>query len=319
MKRASRSADEPPGGDWSFTGGGYGVLDGTMSTDAVARHLWQLYEPLHAVTYFAPEARAAFVGAGLRGFWRGYFAGRAAPLGAVPAAPVTALFYSFAPAMVARALPDVWQRASPEQALAARLDGAVAALRAVLPHEPAQWAVAADLLEAAAQAAVTDGRALGAANAALPRPADPLARLWLAATVLREHRGDGHITALIGAQVTGRQALVLRDALYGGRDQLQPNRGWSDSEWDAAGRELTERGWLDHDGCPTAEGTAAHRSVEESTDRLAAQPWTALGPADLTRLAEVLAPLAGAAGAVIPYPNPMGVPHAAGTASGDGR
>ena len=74
-----------------------------MSTDAVARHLWQLYEPLHAVTYFAPEARAAFVGAGLRGFWRGYFAGRAAPLGAVPAAPVTALFYSFAPAMVARA------------------------------------------------------------------------------------------------------------------------------------------------------------------------------------------------------------------------
>jgi hypothetical protein len=107
------------------------------STEFV-RHLWQLYEPLHAVTYFGTQARAAFESAGLRGFWRGYFAGRAAPLGAVTAAPVTAAFFSFAPDMVARAIPDVWQRAAPEQALAARLDGAVAALRAVLPPEPEQ-------------------------------------------------------------------------------------------------------------------------------------------------------------------------------------
>src|SRR5688500_880988 len=119
-----------------------------MSIEPV-RHLWQLFEPLHAVTYFAPQAKAAFESAGLRGFWRGYFAGRAAPLGAVSAAPVTALFFSFAPAMVARAVPDVWQRASPEQALAARLDGAVRALRAVLPAEPDRWAEAADLLEPA--------------------------------------------------------------------------------------------------------------------------------------------------------------------------
>ncbi|MFI7599102.1 hypothetical protein [Actinoplanes sp. NPDC049681] len=274
------------------------------------RHLWQLYEPLHAVTYFAPEARTAFEGAGLRGFWRGYFAGRAAPLGAVTAAPVTALFFSFAPAMVARALPDVWQRASPEQALAARLEGAVAALRAVLPDDPARWSAAADLLEAAAQAAVTAGRALGAANAALPRPAEPLPRLWHAATVLREHRGDGHIAALVDAEVTGCQALVLRDALYGGRDQLQPNRGWTDEEWDAASRELAERGWLDEDGRPTPEAADVHRAVEDRTDRLAAQPWSALDTGDQARLAELLAPLATAVGVVIPYPNPMGVPRA---------
>jgi hypothetical protein len=279
-----------------------------MSTDAVARDLWQLYEPVHAVTYFAPEARAAFEGAGLRGFWRGYFAGRAAPLGAVPAAPVTALFFSFAPAMVARALPDVWQRASPEQALTARLDGAVAALRAVLPSEPERWAAAADLLEVAAQAAVTAGRALGAANAALPRPAEPLARLWHAATVLREHRGDGHIAALVHVEVNGRQALVLRDALYGGREQLQPSRGWTDAEWDAAARELAERGWLDDDGRATAEAAAVHRAVEDHTDRLAAQPWSALRPNDLTRLADLLLPLAAAAAVVVPYPNPMGLP-----------
>ena len=281
-----------------------------MPTDAVARDLWQLYEPLHAVTYFAPEARAAFESVGLRGFWRGYFAGRAAPLGAVPAAPVTALFFSFAPAMVARALPDVWQRASPEQALAARLEGAVAALRAVLPPEPARWAEAADLLEVAAQAAVTDGRALGAANAALPRPAGPLARLWHAATVLREHRGDGHIAALVHAEVNGCQALVLRDALYGGREQLQPNRGWTDGEWEAATRTLADRGLLDRAGRPTAAGEATHRTVESRTDQLAEQPWAALSAADRARLVRVLTPLAGAAEAVVPYPNPMGLPRA---------
>ena len=279
---------------------------GSPSMSAV-RHLWQLYEPLHAVTYFAPQARSAFESVRLRGYWRGYFAGRAAPLGAVAAAPVTALFFSFAPGMVARAVPDVWARASPDEALAARLDGATAALRAILPPGPAHWAEAADLLEAAARAVVTDGRALAAANAALPWPTDPLARLWHAATVLREHRGDGHVAALVDAELDGCQALVLRDALHGGREQLQPNRGWVDSEWDAAARALAGRGLLDAEGRPTAAGEALHRAVEDRTDRLATEPWT---NTDRARLAQLLAPLAEAAGVVVPYPNPMGVPLA---------
>jgi helix-turn-helix protein len=274
------------------------------------RRLWQLYEPLHAVTYFTGQARAAFEEAGLRGYWRGYFAGRAAPLGGVAAAPVCALFFSFAPGMVGRALPDVWQRASPERALAARLDGAVAALRAVLPGEPVRWAEAAELLQSAARAAVTEGRALGAANAALPWPDEPLGRLWQAATVLREHRGDGHVAALVDAEVDGCQALVLRDALFGGREQMQPNRGWTDGEWDAAVRALVERGWLDQEGRPTAEGAATHRDIEDRTDRLAAQPWAALTSADRARLSELLTPFAVAAAAVVPYPNPMGLPRA---------
>ena len=62
--------------------------------------MWTLFEPVHAVTYFAPEARSAFEDAGLRGFWRGYFAGRAAPLGPASAAVVGASFFNY-PAMVA--------------------------------------------------------------------------------------------------------------------------------------------------------------------------------------------------------------------------
>ena len=91
-----------------------------------ARRMWTLLEPVHVVTYFTAEARAGFEQAGLRGFWRGYFAGRAAPLGPVGPALVTASFYNFAPAMVARALPGVWDLITPEDALAVRSAGAVA-------------------------------------------------------------------------------------------------------------------------------------------------------------------------------------------------
>src|SRR3954466_1046524 len=109
----------------------------SLDDPALARRMWSLYEPLHVVTYFTPEARSAFEAVGLRGFWRGYFGGRAAPLGPVGAAPVVAAFFGFARRMVERAVPDVWLRAAPEQALQARMDGAVAALAARFPAEPA--------------------------------------------------------------------------------------------------------------------------------------------------------------------------------------
>src|SRR5262249_8100407 len=99
---------------------------------SAARAMWTMFEPGHDVTYFAPEALHAFTGAGLRGFWRGYFAGRAAPLGGAPAAVVTASFYNFAPAFVARAIPGVWDLITPQEAIAVREAGAAASLRRLL-------------------------------------------------------------------------------------------------------------------------------------------------------------------------------------------
>src|SRR5262249_12067381 len=165
--------------------------------------MWTLFEPVHDVTYFAPEARAAFEAAGLRGFWRGYFAGRSAPLGRISAAPVTASFYTFAPAMVSRALPAVWDLASPQDALRAREAGAVVALGGRLAGKDGAVRVAADKLAQAAADLACWGRVLAGANAVLPVPDEPLARLWHAATVLREHRGDGHFAALVAADVDG--------------------------------------------------------------------------------------------------------------------
>ncbi|HJR24213.1 MAG TPA: hypothetical protein VJ804_01985, partial [Acidimicrobiales bacterium] len=83
---------------------------------SAARRLWLVGEPIHALTYFAQPAFDAWAAAGIRGFWRGYFATRAAPFGPVGPAVVTASFFGFAPAMVERAIPSVWEQASPDAA-----------------------------------------------------------------------------------------------------------------------------------------------------------------------------------------------------------
>src|SRR5436190_7267594 len=284
----------------------------TLSSDeaVLARRMWSLFEPVHVVTYFTPEARSAFEAVGLRGFWRGYFGGRAAPLGPVGAAPVVAAFFGFAPRMVERAVPDVWLRAAPEQALQARMDGAVAALAARFPAEPAgTLAEVADLLEAAIDGLDCAGRVLGAANAALPRPSNTWPRIWHATTVLREHRGDGHVAALVAAGVSGCETLVWRSSYDLVRDHLQPNRGWTDEEWDAARASLVERGWLAADGSPTAEGEAHHAAVEAATDRAALAPWRHLGPQGTQRLAELLTPIARVLAVPLADFNPIGLPQ----------
>jgi hypothetical protein len=286
-----------------------------------ARRMWTLFEPVHAVTYFTAEARAEYEAAGLRGFWRGYFAGRAAPLGPAGPALVTASFYNFAPPMVARALPGVWDLITPEDALAVRSAGAVAALRRLLGERAACLTALADLLLRATDGLDCAGRVLAAANAALPAPGEgetapeSAARVWHAVTLLREHRGDGHNAALLAADIDGCEALVLRAGLDLSREILQPIRGWSDEDWDQAAARLAGRGWLGEDGRVTPEGAAARQAVEDATDRAAARPWARLGPAATEELASLLEPVARVCAAEIPFPNPVGVPAPAARTS----
>src|ERR1700689_612823 len=209
------------------------------ATAQTARSMWTLFEPIHAVTYFAPEARSAFEQTGLRGFWRGYFAGRAAPLGPAGAAVVTASVFNLAPAFVARAVPGIWDLITPEEALRTRLAGAAEALRGLLTDRESETAAAADLLWQVAGELDCSGRVLAAANAALPVLEDGSAglsgpaRLWQAATLLREHRGDGHFAALTAADIDGCEAVALRCCVDLQRENLQPVRGWTDEEWEA--------------------------------------------------------------------------------------
>ncbi len=284
-----------------------------MSSPGTARRLWALAEPYHALTYFAAESREAAEACGLRGFWRGYFAMRAAPLGPVGPAVVTAVFYNFAPAFVARAVPEVWGAAAPEVALDARLGGVDAAVRRVLGEDwvsGAEAREAADLAVAAAREGGVAGRPLAAANAALPVPDRPHLALWQALSTLREHRGDGHVAALVQREISGLQAHVLAAAAgRSSRDWLMRARGWDDADWDAAAAELTARGWLE-DGELTAEGLAMTAAVEADTDRLALAPWRAIGDPGCDRLAELLAPVRRAVVAAGDWAsgNPIGVP-----------
>jgi hypothetical protein len=273
--------------------------------------MWTLFEPIHAVTYFTPESRSAYEQAGLRGFWRGYFAGRAAPLGAAGPAVVAASFFNFAPAFVARAIPGVWELITPEEALRVRLAGATSALGRLLAGQEAQASAAAGLLWRAIGELDFSGRVLASANAALPVPDDDgggLAGLWQAATLLREHRGDGHFAALAAADIDGCEAVVLRCGLDLRREDMQPVRGWTDEAWDDALSRLAARGWVAANGTLTSAGREAHAAVEVATDRAASRPWARLGPEATAEITAALTPLARACATVLPYPSPIGLP-----------
>jgi hypothetical protein len=287
-----------------------------LSSPGTARRLWALAEPYHALTYFAEESRTEGETSGLRGFWRGYFAMRAAPLGPVGPAVVAATFYNFAPAFVARRVPAVWDAVPPADALAARLAGVDAAARRVLGEDwpaSAEVAEAARLAGAAAAAADLSGRPLAAANAGLPAAGEPHLALWQALTTLREHRGDGHNAALLQREVDGVAAHVLAAAAgRSTREWLQRARGWDDAAWDDAVDRLTARGWLDGDEL-SAEGLAMVAAIEADTDRLALAPWRALGDVGCDRLAELLTPVRRVVVAAGEFPsgNPIGVPDPA--------
>jgi hypothetical protein len=289
------------------------VATPARSMTATASLAWRRFEPCHAVTYFAPEARAAFEDAGLRGFWRGYFAGRMAPFGAIRPEPATAVCFVFDPAMVARALPDIWQRCSPTDALTARLEGSARALRRAFEGlDPDSVDRAADLARRVAEVGDLAGRPLYAANRGLPWPDDQYARLWQAATLLREHRGDGHVHVLAAADLGPCDALVLHAATGVPEPvHLRDNRGWSGEAWAAAEARLAARGWLAADGTLTEAGTQARLEIEAHTDELAAAPYARVGASTCDELLRALEPLAArvADREIVPYPNPMGVPQ----------
>ncbi|ASR33875.1 hypothetical protein BAY61_01470 [Prauserella marina] len=277
-----------------------------------ARALWEFYEPVHDVTYFSPEARAAADTIGMQGFYMGYFAMRAAPLGQVPPAVVTSCFYVFHDDRVARALPDAWNRTSPQDALDARLTGAGAALRRILGEaaDSDGIAEAADLAWRAAESADSRGRVLAAANQALDRPDQPILALWQALTTLREHRGDGHVAALVAADVGPVEAMLLKAHVGEADSETQRTvRRWSEEEWAHGTAELRARGWLNVADRLTEAGRAAHDEIERRTDDAALSPWQALGGTDTERLAELLAPIAEAvrSSGVLPEHNPVGL------------
>ncbi|HSP36934.1 MAG TPA: hypothetical protein VLR26_04190 [Frankiaceae bacterium] len=276
------------------------------------RQLWQGFEALHDVVYFTPAAQVAYAELGCRGWWMGYFASRAAAVGPVGPEVVTALFFNFAPRVVERALPDAWRLADRNAVLEARRRIAGAALRELLEVDAAELAHVLDATARMVTAAPRSGRALFAATAALPRPADPIDALWHDVTALREFRGDGHVAALVTAGLSGCAANRLMFALGLVPPNQRERRGWTEQEWEQALGDLLERGWLHADGTPTREGRAAREEIEDRTDRLCEVATAAVGFDDLQAVTRTVVRLAQqvSRSGLIPYPNPTGVPAA---------
>jgi hypothetical protein len=286
--------------------------DGTAQAEHLSRRMWRALEPYHALVYFIPETRQRTDALGLKGGWMSYFGTRAAPLGPVPAEVVIALFYNFHPAMVRRAIPDAWSLASPEALVEARLAAVDEGLRRLLGPavDGAAIAEAAELAAEAARATSTAGRPLAAANLALPWPSEPHLRLWHAATILREARGDGHVTALVVAGLSPCEALVTASAAGGPpAEMLRAYRKWSQAEWDEAAEGLRSRGWLDERGGLTEAGRAGRDAVERRTDELIEPSWLALGAQRAARLESLLLPVRKEilARGGLPVPNPAGI------------
>ncbi|MEU6404293.1 hypothetical protein [Streptomyces sp. NPDC046985] len=260
--------------------------------ERAGRRCHDVLNPLHSSLYFSPDLRRELSEVGVEDPKGAYFAARAAVLGAVGPGTVTATFSNFRYELVARHVPEVWRKASPETVLAARTRAADATLRRLLGEEAvASEAVAeaAELALRATEACSRTARPLYAGNADLPVPAEPHLALWHAATLLREHRGDGHLAALLEAELDPLEALVSHTATGKG---MTPKwaldaRGWTREHWDAAAARLRDRGLLDAEGELTETGVALRRDLEARTDRLDRAPYEHLGAAGVQRLTEL--------------------------------
>src|SRR5262245_21361235 len=272
-----------------------GLQQEDQTMNSMARRMFELVEPIGVIPYSADEANDAMFGLGFTNYWDTYFAGRAAPLGRAPAELVDALFYNFAPGEVARHIPKVWLTTTPEAAIAARQKGCANALRRILgDHVDApDFARATDLLLKAATSAPVEGRPMYAALRSIPIPDDVVARFFHAASLLREHRGDGHVAALMTEGVAGLEAHVLlaldmnMPAEKFGRIHHLPV-----AQLTAVIDGMRDRGLIGDDGWLTEEGHAVKQRVELLTDQLAAKPYEILQPGELEELTKALEPLA---------------------------
>ncbi|MGW7047394.1 SCO6745 family protein [Streptomyces avermitilis] len=282
----------------------------TPLPERAARRCHNVINPLHSAHYFSPDLGREMAEVGVEDIKAAYFAARAAAMGPVGAGVVTATFYNFRHELVAAHVPRVWETASPEVVLAARARAVDATLRRLLGAEllaSEEVAEAAELALRAAEACSRNARPLYAAHADLPVPEEPHLALWHAATLLREHRGDGHLTVLLGAELDPVEALVSHTATGKGMAPkwALATRGWSQEHWEAAVLRLRERGLLDTEGELTEAGAALRTEIEAETDRIDRAPYEHLGAAGVERLTELAAGLLSRAMAAGAFPAGM--------------
>ena len=271
---------------------------GAMALDATQRkassRLGAHANLLHGWIYFSPAAAEEYAALGLTDE-QTYFASRAAPMGEVSAAVVTATFFNFHPDRVEQAIPRAWRQAPPADVQAARMRGAARILHGsvgdALDADSAR--AANEVAEAICDAVSYEGRPLAGANREVELPDDDLLlALWQRLTVIREWRGDAHVAVLTAAPVDAVEALVLHAGIgVMSKEALTLTRGWSEDEWAAGVERLRSRGLTESDGSLTDAGAAYRDEIEQRTDDVSWPLVAAVGGDAVHRFIDGLKPL----------------------------
>jgi hypothetical protein len=228
-----------------------------------ARRLRDALEPIATQGWWSRPAGEGLTALGVD-FFPGYVWGRAAALGTPTASVVAATFGVFEPRMIAAAYEAGVASATRDDILDARAAGGAASLDAIA--DPDECVAIADPLLRAVDTLDGLGRPLFSALRSLPVPSSPGGRLWRAAELVREHRGDAHLAALVGAGLDAVEANVLTERWLGfALGEYSATRGFGAAALaDAVGR-LHARGWMEGNDL-TDSGRAARAAIEESTD-----------------------------------------------------
>ena len=268
------------------------TLQTTDRERELARRAWAHLEMVHALGIFGPDVVEAHGELGIDDLVSGYVAARVGPMGPVGPEVATAVFHGFAPVVMQRALPGVWEHAAPERIVEVTREAAGGLLQRLAEGHEDDVSRAAELARQASLFHPIEGRPLAAARSALTWPDEPAHVLWEAATRVRESRGDGHVACLVAEGLDGIEAhLTVAGDTSTARGFLKDLRGWSDPEWEAAIERLRDRGLLDDGGGLTDAGQRLRDRLEQRTDALAVPPWRQLGEDMTQQLIEALQPI----------------------------
>lgn len=295
-----------------------GEIPRNQDRSSPIRRLARLVEPIHTVCYYAPEVRG-FTEVGFKGWWHAYFGYRAAPMGRVSAATVTAVFYNFAPVMVERAVPSCWDVMEPANVRALQLQLTSQALNRCMRDfaQPEAISESAATLRKFASGLPVAARPLYSAWAGEPWPVggstdevgggstngagsgstndadggsdgvsgDDLMALWHGCTLLREFRFDGHNIALAINGLDPLESHVMMTTHgHGNAATMQKIRGWTEQEWDNACTRLQARDWIDEQVKQTPVGSEGRRKIESDTDEMAVAVTEAIDEREMENL-----------------------------------
>jgi len=269
-----------------------------------ARALAAALEPVAGQVYFSPECHAEYQKLGFAGSpgefggvagpdGPAYFTSRGSVMGQVPGEVVACAFGVFNPAAVIPAVDFGWSITDAGTICAARDRGAIAQLERCLGEKPDGIDRANELAARAVDTLRPEGRPLYAGLASLDLPGSPVGDLWRRLDMLREFRGDSHVSAWTTLGVDATEINLLTEAYWGmPMRSYSRTRAWSDAEFDAAEERLVARGLLE-DGAITDAGRDKREAIEVATDEQCRPFVDALGD-HLDELVSILRPYGAA-------------------------